>query len=128
MPVRNLLEDIHAEPFPEFHHALLMTRGAEVAALARKCQQIFMAAIFASPIRSRTSFTRAKPLCRSPPYQVRGRLHRDSDRSPARHMAARSRIARKNARHRSRQRFQNSPPRNGSNRTTVDSGGGRQRQ
>jgi len=38
MPVRNLLEDIHAEPFPEFHHALLMTRGAEVAALAGKCQ------------------------------------------------------------------------------------------
>ena len=25
MPVRNLLEDIHAQPFPEFHHALLMT-------------------------------------------------------------------------------------------------------
>jgi len=47
MPVRNLLEDIHAEPFPEFHHALLMTRGAEVAALAGKCQQIFMAAVFA---------------------------------------------------------------------------------
>ena len=24
MTVRNLLEDIHAEPFPEFHHALLV--------------------------------------------------------------------------------------------------------
>jgi len=24
MPVRNLFEDIHAEPLPEFHHALLM--------------------------------------------------------------------------------------------------------
>jgi hypothetical protein len=24
MPVRNLLEDIHAEPFSEFHHALLV--------------------------------------------------------------------------------------------------------
>jgi len=46
MPVRNLLEDIHAEPFPEFHHALLMTRGAEVAALAREGQEIFMAAVF----------------------------------------------------------------------------------
>jgi len=23
-PARNLLEDIHAEPFPEFHHAFLM--------------------------------------------------------------------------------------------------------
>ena len=47
MPVRNLLEDIHAEPFPEFNHALLMAGGAEMAALARKCQQIFMAAIIA---------------------------------------------------------------------------------
>ncbi len=25
MPVRNLLEHIHAQPFPELHHALLMT-------------------------------------------------------------------------------------------------------
>ena len=41
------LEDIHAEPFPEFHHALLMTRRTEVAALAGKCQEIFMAAVFA---------------------------------------------------------------------------------
>ncbi len=24
MPVRNLFEDIHAEPFPEFHHPFLM--------------------------------------------------------------------------------------------------------
>jgi len=24
MPVRDLLEDIHAEPFPKFHHAFLM--------------------------------------------------------------------------------------------------------
>ncbi|MFZ3114517.1 MAG: hypothetical protein WA133_02195 [Syntrophales bacterium] len=24
MPVRNLFEDIHAEPLPEFHHAFLM--------------------------------------------------------------------------------------------------------
>ena len=34
MPVRNLLEDIHAEPFPEFHHPLLMAGGAKMAALA----------------------------------------------------------------------------------------------
>ena len=47
MSVRNLLEDIHAEPLPEFHHPLLMTGWAKVAALARKCQQIFMAAVFA---------------------------------------------------------------------------------
>ena len=47
MTVRDLFEDIHAEPFPEFHHALLMAGGAEMAALARKCQQIFMAAIIA---------------------------------------------------------------------------------
>jgi hypothetical protein len=47
MSVRNLLEDIHAEPLPEFHHPLLMTGWTKVAALARKCQQIFMAAVFA---------------------------------------------------------------------------------
>jgi hypothetical protein len=33
--------------FPEFHNALLMAGGAEMAALARKCQQIFMAAVLA---------------------------------------------------------------------------------
>ena len=46
MTVRNLLEDIHAEPFPEFHHPLLVAGWTKVAALARKCQQIFMAAVF----------------------------------------------------------------------------------
>ena len=47
MPVRNLLKDIHAEPLPEFHHPLLMARGAEAATLAGKCQEIFVAAVFA---------------------------------------------------------------------------------
>ncbi len=47
MPVRDLLENIHAEPLPEFHHAFLMAGGAEVAALAGKRQQVFMAAVFA---------------------------------------------------------------------------------
>ena len=46
MPVGNLLEDIHAQPLPKFHYALLMTGGAEVAALARECKQVFVAAIF----------------------------------------------------------------------------------
>ena len=48
MTVRDLFEDIHAEPFPEFHHAFLMAGWAKVAALTRKCQQIFVAAVFAS--------------------------------------------------------------------------------
>ena len=39
MPVRNLLEDIHAEPFPEFHHALLVAGWAEMTALARKSRE-----------------------------------------------------------------------------------------
>lgn len=47
MPVGNLLDDIHAQPLPEFHHALLMAGGAEVTALAGECEQVFMAAIFA---------------------------------------------------------------------------------
>jgi hypothetical protein len=46
MSVRNLLEDIHEEPLPEFHYALLVTGGAKVPALAGKCQKIFMAAVF----------------------------------------------------------------------------------
>jgi hypothetical protein len=45
MPVRNLLEHIHAEPFPEFHHPFLVAGGARMPALTRKCQQIFMTAV-----------------------------------------------------------------------------------
>ena len=47
MPARNLLEDIHAEPLPKFHHTFLMAGWAEVPPLTRKCQQVFMAAVFA---------------------------------------------------------------------------------
>ena len=47
MPVRHLFEDIHAEPLAEFHHALLMTGRAEVAALTREGQQVFVAAVLA---------------------------------------------------------------------------------
>jgi hypothetical protein len=47
MPMGNLLEDVHAQPFPEFHHALLMAGGAEVTALAGEGEQVFMAAVFA---------------------------------------------------------------------------------
>ena len=47
MSVRNLLDDIHAEPFPEFHHPLLVAGWAEMTALAGKCQEVFMAAVFA---------------------------------------------------------------------------------
>ena len=35
------------EPFPEFHHPLLMTGWAKVTAFARKSQQVFMAAVLA---------------------------------------------------------------------------------
>jgi hypothetical protein len=34
MPVRDLLENIHAQPLHEFHHALLVAGRVEVAALA----------------------------------------------------------------------------------------------
>ena len=47
MPVGDLLEDIHAEPFTEFDHTLLMTGWTEMAVLAGKCQEIFMATILA---------------------------------------------------------------------------------
>jgi len=47
MTVGYLLEDIHAEPFPEFHDALLMAGRAEVPSFAREGQEVFMAAVFA---------------------------------------------------------------------------------
>jgi len=47
MPVRDLLENIHAEPFPELHHAFLMAGRAKMAALTRERQQVFMATVFA---------------------------------------------------------------------------------
>ena len=45
MPVRNRFYDLPAQPFAEFNHPLLVARRAKVAALARKGQQILMAAI-----------------------------------------------------------------------------------
>ena len=45
MSVGNLLEHLGTEPFPKFHHPLLMAGGAEVAALAGEGQEIFMLAI-----------------------------------------------------------------------------------
>jgi hypothetical protein len=36
MPMRYLFEDFHTKPLPEFHHALLVARWAEVSALTRK--------------------------------------------------------------------------------------------
>ena len=45
--MRNLLEDIYAEPFPEFHHPLLVAGWAEMTPFAGECQEVFMAAIFA---------------------------------------------------------------------------------
>jgi hypothetical protein len=47
MPVGNLFEDIHAQPFPEFHHPLLMAGGAEMTALAGESQKIFMVTVTA---------------------------------------------------------------------------------
>jgi len=47
MPVGNLFKYIHVEPFSEFHHTLLMTGWTEMAVLAGKCQEIFMATILA---------------------------------------------------------------------------------
>ena len=45
MSVGNLLEYVGTEPFPEFHHPLLMARGTEMTALAGEGQKIFMVAI-----------------------------------------------------------------------------------
>jgi len=45
MPVGNLLEHVGTEPFPEFHHPLLMAGGTEMAALAGEGQKIFMVTI-----------------------------------------------------------------------------------
>jgi hypothetical protein len=45
MPVGNLLEHVGTEPFPEFHHPLLMAGGAEMSALAGESQKICMVTI-----------------------------------------------------------------------------------
>jgi hypothetical protein len=45
MPVGNFLEQMGTEPFPEFHHPLLMAGGTEMTALAGEGQKIFMVAI-----------------------------------------------------------------------------------
>jgi len=42
MAVGNLFQDLRTEPFTKLDHPFLMAGGAEVAALAGKCQQIFM--------------------------------------------------------------------------------------
>lgn len=47
MTMGHILEDIHAQPFPEFHHALLVAGRAEMAAFTREGKQIFVAAVFA---------------------------------------------------------------------------------
>ena len=47
MPVGNFLEDIHAKPLAEFHHALLVAGRAEMPSFTREGQQVFMAAVFA---------------------------------------------------------------------------------
>jgi hypothetical protein len=45
MPVGNLLEHLGTEPFPEFHHPLLMAGGTEMTALTGEGQKIFVVAI-----------------------------------------------------------------------------------
>ncbi len=45
MPVGNFLEHMGTEPFPEFHHPLLMAGGTEMTALAGEGQKVFMVAI-----------------------------------------------------------------------------------
>ena len=45
--MRNLLENVDAQPLPEFHHALLVTGRAEVSSFTRERQQVLMAAVFA---------------------------------------------------------------------------------
>ncbi len=45
MPVGNLLEHLGTEPFPEFHHPLLMAGGTEMRALVGEGQKIFKVTI-----------------------------------------------------------------------------------
>jgi hypothetical protein len=53
-----LFEDIHAEPFAEFHHTFLVARGAKMPSFTRKRQQVSWP--------QSLHLTRAKPLCKSP--------------------------------------------------------------
>jgi len=47
MTVWNSFEYFFTDPFPEFHHSLLVAGWAEVPTLARKCQKILMAVVVA---------------------------------------------------------------------------------
>jgi hypothetical protein len=53
-------------------------------------------------------FNAGKAVLQIAPYQVRGRLHPDADKLPARHKAARTHAVVKNAHHRTEQSLQNS--------------------
>jgi len=44
----DLFKNLSAHPFAKLNHSLLVTGRAEVSALARKCQKIFMAALCTS--------------------------------------------------------------------------------
>ena len=45
--MRDLLEDIHAEPLAEFHNPFLVAGRAEVPSFTRESQKIFVAAVIA---------------------------------------------------------------------------------
>ena len=51
MPVRNLLEDIRAEPLAELHDALLMSRWTEMTVLTGKGQEVFTAEWTSTAVR-----------------------------------------------------------------------------
>jgi hypothetical protein len=94
MPVGNLLEDIHAQPFPEFHHPFLMAGGAEMTPLAGEGQEVI----------------RGRSLCISHGQTRCGcRRNPDTDKSPAGRKVARIRTVLRNVHHRFEQKFQNSP-------------------
>jgi len=48
MAMGHSFEDFFTEPLPKFHHAFLMTGGAEMPSLAKKCQEVLIVALFAS--------------------------------------------------------------------------------
>jgi hypothetical protein len=113
MTVRYGLEDFLTEPFPEFHHPLLMTRWAEMAAFARKSQKVFMAAV--KPALARLTPFKAQylgslPRKRSLAIDTGNQIWaRDSGKSPVSRRAGKSRTVWQSDHRKPIPAFQNGP-------------------
>ena len=81
LPVRDIFQHLSQQPFSIFNHSFLMARRTKSPTLARKCQQILVAAFFTTdPGKSHMKITAAKISINhshdvGPPETVPGCIH-----------------------------------------------------